>query len=352
MDSCSASMACEAGWCALVSTAHPLRCGRRATSPLHRRENLCLDNIDGEWWGVAVELIAFVYSFVAVAIVADRHLVVSLETLCVRWNVREDVAGASFMALGSAAPEVIINAISTLKTVLSTEKHDGYVDEGDDGDDAVLGVGAILGSGMIAFTAIPGICGVAAGGAEPLLLKRRPLARDLVTYLLSISWLCYIFSDGRIEAVEAAAMLAGYVCYMLVVVYAADVRRLYRVHWLGKVIVTTRIRRIALAGKATSYRLPPRPMPPSPPSSQPPSLSSLSSSPALPALPPASLSASLHRPSSMPSSMLSHRRTASPSHSSSPPASLPELRPPTQPPPQTRQPPSPRPRLPKHKAVP
>ena len=199
--------------CALVSTAHPLRCGRRATSPLHRRENLCLDNIDGEWWGVAVELIAFVYSFVAVAIVADRHLVVSLETLCVRWNVREDVAGASFMALGSAAPEVIINAISTLKTVLSTEKHDGYVDEGDDGDDAVLGVGAILGSGMIAFTAIPGICG-------PLLLKRRPLARDLVTYLLSISWLCYIFSDGRIEAVEAAAMLAGYVCYMLVVVYA------------------------------------------------------------------------------------------------------------------------------------
>ena len=61
----------------------------------------------------------------------------SLETLCVRWNVREDVAGASFMALGSAAPEVIINAISTLKTVLSTEKHDGYVDEGDDGADAV-----------------------------------------------------------------------------------------------------------------------------------------------------------------------------------------------------------------------
>ena len=37
----------------------------------------------------------------------------SLETLCVRWNVREDVAGASFMAFGSAAPEIIINAVST-----------------------------------------------------------------------------------------------------------------------------------------------------------------------------------------------------------------------------------------------
>lgn len=62
-----------------------------------------------------------VYAFVAVAVVADEHLVVSLETLCVRWGVREDVAGASFMAFGSAAPEIIINAISTLKAVRQDE---------------------------------------------------------------------------------------------------------------------------------------------------------------------------------------------------------------------------------------
>ena len=80
-------------------------------------ENLCLDNIDSSGWGVLFELALLLYAFTAVAIIADDHLVVSLETLCVRWNVREDVAGASFMAFGSAAPEIIINAISTIKTV-------------------------------------------------------------------------------------------------------------------------------------------------------------------------------------------------------------------------------------------
>lgn len=181
-------------------------------------ENLCLDNIDGNWWGVAIEILLLVYAFVGVAVVADRHLVVSLETLCVRWDVREDVAGASFMAFGSAAPEIVINAISTLKTVLSvvpSKHHNGGRDhegwfEADGGDDAALGVGAILGSGMIAFTAIPGLCGVVAGADVPLELKRRPLARDVTAYMVSLGWLVYIFHDGEIKTYEAGAMLVGY----------------------------------------------------------------------------------------------------------------------------------------------
>ena len=134
-------------------------------------ENLCLDDIDGHWWGVAIELATLAYCFVGVGLVADAHLVVSLETLCVRWNVREDVAGASFMAFGSAAPEIIFSVISTLK---STEPFGGGGHDG--GDAAGTGVGAIIGSGMIAFTAIPGCCGLFA--KETLELKRRPLARD------------------------------------------------------------------------------------------------------------------------------------------------------------------------------
>ena len=41
----------------------------------------------------------------------------SMETLCDHWEVPEDVGGASFMAFGSAVPELTVNAIATLKGV-------------------------------------------------------------------------------------------------------------------------------------------------------------------------------------------------------------------------------------------
>ena len=82
-------------------------------------ESLCFNLIDDKLWGIGIELLVLAYAFVGVAIVADAHLVPGLETLCVRWSIPEDVAGASFMAFGSAAPEITINAISTIKAVLS-----------------------------------------------------------------------------------------------------------------------------------------------------------------------------------------------------------------------------------------
>jgi Ca2+/Na+ antiporter len=243
-------------------------------------ENLCLDVIDGHLWGVAFEVILLLYSFIGVAIVADNHLVVALETLCVRWDVREDVAGASFMAFGSAAPEIVINAISTIKTVISAiDQERGDIDMTGDGEDAALGVGAILGSGMIAFSVIPGVCGIFAGADTPLKLKRRPLARDVIAYSTSLLWLAHTFSDGLIDTFESATMLVGYgappaahafhqhqtgsltrhsrgpqawLClplacltarplslwlagaYLLVVVFSSGLREHYRVQWLKK----------------------------------------------------------------------------------------------------------------------
>ena len=63
-------------------------------------ESLCFNLIDDKLWGIGIEILVLVYAFVGVAIVADAHLVPGLETLCVRWSIPEDVAGASFMAFG------------------------------------------------------------------------------------------------------------------------------------------------------------------------------------------------------------------------------------------------------------
>src|SRR4051812_47964110 len=107
---------------------------------------LCFDALDGHVAGILFEVVLLIYCFIALAIICDKYLVLSLETLCVRWNIREDVAGASIMAFGSAAPEIIINTIGTMRG----------------GDNADLGVGAIIGSGMVAFLVILGFCGLVA----------------------------------------------------------------------------------------------------------------------------------------------------------------------------------------------
>ena len=184
-------------------------------------ETLCLSHIDDHWWGVLIEVILFIYAFFGLAIVCDDYLVPALETLCVRWAIREDVAGASFMALGSAAPEIIVNVVSTIRTHSTSDK-----------DATNLGVSAIVGSGVIAFSLIPGACAVFC--SDTLELKRRPLLRDWTAYSIALALLCVFMGDGIISMIEGLVLVVVYICYLLVVFFGASVRRVYREKFLKK----------------------------------------------------------------------------------------------------------------------
>ena len=196
-------------------------------------ENVCLEQIDCHPWGLVLEAILFVYCFAGLAVVCDDHLVVSLETLCIKWEVREDIAGASFMAFGSAAPEIIVNVVSTVK---AGAKQSGSSCSGDSitacasyraaGEDTALGVSAILGSGIIAFSLIPGMCGLFAG--QTLFLKRRPLARDVCTYTISLLLLVSFIGDHQIESWEASVLLSIYVGYIILLYTAPSVRKKHK----------------------------------------------------------------------------------------------------------------------------
>ena len=169
-------------------------------------ENVCLDNLDSwrtadgvshtTFFGILLELGILLYSFTAVAIVADEHLVTSLETLCVRWNVPEDVAGASFLAVGSAAPEIVINAIGVYKAhrVGAGGETTSAAAQREANSALQLGLSAIIGSGMLAFLLAPAICTLGAG--QVLKLNRRPLAKNILFYVLSLVALCVFFKDG------------------------------------------------------------------------------------------------------------------------------------------------------------
>ena len=80
---------------------------------------------------------------------------------------------------------------------------------------------------MIGLMLIPGMCGMAA--KRDLELKRRPLTRDVIFYILSIVGLVIFLSDGRIYPLEGIYLLLIYLCYILLLIFAPMVRRSYRI---------------------------------------------------------------------------------------------------------------------------
>uniref|UniRef100_A0A7N6B5E7 Sodium/calcium exchanger membrane region domain-containing protein n=1 Tax=Anabas testudineus TaxID=64144 RepID=A0A7N6B5E7_ANATE len=108
-----------------------------------------------------------VYMFCALALVCDDYFVPSLEKICERLHLSEDVAGATFMAAGSSAPELFTSVIGV------------FITKGD------VGVGTIVGSAVFNILCIIGVCGIFA--VQAIRLSCWPLLRDSVYYTLSIS---------------------------------------------------------------------------------------------------------------------------------------------------------------------
>lgn len=80
---------------------------------------------------------------------------------------------------------------------------------------------------MIGLMLIPGLCGMAT--KRDLELKRRPLTRDVIFFILCIIGLVIFLEDGTVYPLEGIYLLAIYVCYILVLVFAPMVRRSYRI---------------------------------------------------------------------------------------------------------------------------
>uniref|UniRef100_A0A672RKY2 Sodium/potassium/calcium exchanger 3-like n=1 Tax=Sinocyclocheilus grahami TaxID=75366 RepID=A0A672RKY2_SINGR len=91
---------------------------------------------------VALHVLCTMYMFYALALVCDDYFVPSLEKICERLHLSEDVAGATFMAAGSSAPELFTSVIGV------------FITKGD------VGVGTIVGSAVFNILCIIGVCGI------------------------------------------------------------------------------------------------------------------------------------------------------------------------------------------------
>eukprot|EP01052_Picozoa_sp_SAG31_P014678 SAG31_NODE_920_length_10987_cov_4.682757_9_plen_128_part_00 len=75
---------------------------------------------------------------------------------------------------------------------------------------------------MIAFSLIPGACGLAA--SSTLQLKRRPLLRDVMTYSISLMLLVIFIWDGCVSLAEASFLFGLYPCYLVMLALAPKFR--------------------------------------------------------------------------------------------------------------------------------
>ncbi len=143
-------------------------------------------------------LLGLVLTYYLLAKVCDTYFVTSLEKISRRFDIPDDVNGATFMAVGTSAPEFFTAIIAI--TRIGTEN---------------IGIGTIVGSAIFNLLVIIGAVAI----IKPLTLKWEPIMRDIVFYLIGIIILLVTFSDGIITAYEALLFVFTYILYILILTY-------------------------------------------------------------------------------------------------------------------------------------
>lgn len=148
-------------------------------------------------WASLLYIVIVVYIFLGVAILCDNAFTDSLEMICSEHglNLSEDVAGATFMAAGSSAPELATSFVGV------------FIAKND------VGLGTILGSAVFNILIIIGATAMLAG--QTLSLDWRPIVRDNFFYSISVVILCLcVVFDDKIQWYDAMIMLLWYICYV------------------------------------------------------------------------------------------------------------------------------------------
>ncbi|XP_052429240.1 sodium/potassium/calcium exchanger 3 [Carassius gibelio] len=150
------------------------------------------ERMDG---AVALHVLCAMYMFYALALVCDDYFVPSLEKICERLHLSEDVAGATFMAAGSSAPELFTSVIGV------------FITKGD------VGVGTIVGSAVFNILCIIGVCGIFT--AQAVRLSCWTLMRDSTYYTISVTTLIVFIYDEKVTWWESLILIVLYMFYII-----------------------------------------------------------------------------------------------------------------------------------------
>merc|ERR1719316_463545 len=131
----------------------------------------------------AIAVFFMIYMFKGLGEICDSYFMDALEAISEALKLSPDVAGATFMAAGSSAPELFTSIVCTF-----------FIPSNG-------GVGTIIGSAIFNIFVIVGATGVAAcQGGKVLDIWWYPLTRDTISYIISIGTLAFVLQvDGRNE---------------------------------------------------------------------------------------------------------------------------------------------------------
>ncbi|XP_022219750.1 sodium/potassium/calcium exchanger 3 [Drosophila obscura] len=148
------------------------------------------------------------YLFILLAIVCDDYLVPSMERLCYTLRLTYDVAGATFLAAATSAPELFVAFVGT------------FITKGD------IGVGTIVGSSVFNVLGIATVCGIFTGVTAKL--DWWPITRDTLWYLVSITLLFLVLLDSKVQWWEATIMLSLYFVYLITLIFDRKLQKMCR----------------------------------------------------------------------------------------------------------------------------
>ncbi|KAK1785244.1 hypothetical protein P4O66_018639 [Electrophorus voltai] len=179
--------------------------------PLHENQTQCISPQSSEFpngfftvqerkdGGIIIYFLIIFYMLLAVSIVCDKYFLPSLEVISDRLGLSQDVAGATFMAAGSSAPELVTAFLGV------------FVTKGD------IGVSTIVGSAVYNLLGICAACGILTSVVSQL--NCWPLFRDCVAYATSVAAVIAIISDNHVYWYDAACLLLVYGIYIIVLCF-------------------------------------------------------------------------------------------------------------------------------------
>jgi len=161
---------------------------------------------DQKWHGaIIVHIIVILYMFLGLAIICDEYFESSLERICEVLHLKDDVAGATFMAAGGSAPELFTSIMGV------------FVAKND------IGIGTIVGSAVFNVLFVIALCSFF---APNLPLTYWPLVRDSTFYCFGIVVLVACILDQKVHLYEAIVLFCCYLLYVTLMVFNEQLNKL------------------------------------------------------------------------------------------------------------------------------